>query len=200
MKKSRKSPKKSPLQKQPSASGRGKRVPNRLAVYQKLNRKEKLLFATYGPSALKNPTFALVLEYSRSQQLGFNQLDCDYETPPKETLFEEFKKSLRTHNADFFRDLAASLESIARAEGGIYHDRVALELLKSHIPPEDAPESLRAIWGSDLVTRKDILERAGRKVYGSSDGQFRNVDRLAKGLDVVLGKAKEGRKPSRKKN
>lgn len=176
-----------------------KRPPERLAAYKKLNRKERLWYATYGPDAVKNPTFGLVLEFARSQEPNFTRFDFDFDSYPKETLFDAFKTALDTGDADYFRLLASSLESVARARQGIYHDRIALELLKANLPPEDAPESLRAIWGTDLVTRKDILQRAGRKVYGAGDGQFRNLDRVAKGLDVILGKSPKGRKSSKKR-
>jgi hypothetical protein len=177
-----------------SAAPAAKRI-HRHEQFRKLNRKDRLLLAEYGPEAITNPTFPFVLQISRCRSPKFNNLGEDYTAAPKEELFAELIRALDCGDAEIFRKLAAALECVAHAEKGSFYNPVARELLLA-----DSREgyAIPGMWGADCVTRKDILVRARRKVSeGGVDGQYRNLDRLAEALDVVLAKGKGGR-PKRK--
>jgi hypothetical protein len=166
-------------------------------MFRKLNGKDRLLLAEYGPEAITNPTFPFVVQISRCRSPKFNNFGEDYTATPKEELFVELIRALDSGDAEIFRKLAAALECVAQVEKGSFYNPVARELLLA-----DRREGyvIQGLWGADLVTRKDILVRARRKVSeGGADGQYRNLDRLAKALDVVLAKGKGGR-PKRKTN
>ncbi|MFV0336944.1 MAG: hypothetical protein ACK5LK_01700 [Chthoniobacterales bacterium] len=166
--------------------------PNRRhAQFLGLNRKEQLLLAEYGPDAITNPTFPFVLQISRCRSPKANNFDEDYTAMSKQELFKELEQALDTGDAEIFRKLASALESVARVEKGEYYNSVARELL---LADRREGYAIKGLWGADLVTRKSILVRARRKVRdGENDGQYRNLDRLTRTLDVVLGKAKRGR-------